>query len=181
MCQYSDVQISNFKASAKRQVEQDILEAEENDDYGKLIEKYHLEVDEEPVRSLSSVKKILVIGRLNGKKENYYKVAKKTGMEEDMFEFVDYDDLKNFGLGKILNSNTFSDIICGPIPHRIKGKFHSFNPNPIREIQKYANGINVITTCTKQRGSYLHLSQSSFKEALYETTYYQKYRQKGEK
>lgn len=65
--------------------------------------------------------KIYVLGALAGKKKDYIVCAKGLGIDEKNLEFIEYDEMKTFSIEKLRYSSTISDIICGPMPHKIKG------------------------------------------------------------
>ena len=64
---------------------------------------------------------ILVIGELSSKKSEYIKVAKKYGISVKQLEFVSYSEAKQLNAARLEYSNVYSDIICGPMPHKIMG------------------------------------------------------------
>ena len=115
--------------------------------------------------------KILVFGSLKGSKKDYIKCAKKLGIEEYNLEFVEYLSTKNYNVEKLRNSEKFSDIICGPMPHKIEGigdysSFIALIENNKDEYPKMFNAVN-------------NLSINVFKQALMQTRFIDKFGSKN--
>lgn len=122
MEKYSQSQISNLKSKIIRKVITEIDLAFKNDSVTDLLEKYGVELEEKQYfASVTRRSKILVLGQLSGRSKDYQLSAKKLGINKDNIEFMDYNDAKHFNAEKLQWSNTYSDIICGPIPHKIEG------------------------------------------------------------
>ena len=47
--------------------------------------------------------------------------AKKLGVKEENMEFIFYDGTKHLSVERLRYSCEYSDIICGPIPHKVEG------------------------------------------------------------
>ena len=86
-----------------------------------FLDKYGLVIEEDYVPVNTRTMKILVFGALAGRVDNYKMAAKKMGVNPDNFEFVsDYDKLTNYDTAKLMDSQVYSDIIFGPVPHMQK-------------------------------------------------------------
>ncbi len=47
--------------------------------------------------------------------------AKKLGVDSENLKFVDYSEAKHLNAERLRYSSEYSDIICGPIPHKVEG------------------------------------------------------------
>ena len=89
----------------------------ENDLVEEFLEKYGIELEENSFPIFPKHHKVLVLGALVGKIEDYKLAAKKIGINPNQLDFVyDYGDLKRFNVAKLEYSNEYSDIIYGPYP-----------------------------------------------------------------
>lgn len=119
---YSQSQITDLRAKIIRKINIKINLAIKNNILFELIEKYGVELDEISYQSgITRRSKILVLGQLSGKVKDYQMVAKKLGIKEDNLEFIDYDRVKHLNTERLRYSSEYSDIICGPIPHKVEG------------------------------------------------------------
>ena len=111
--------------------------------------------------------KILIIGSLNGSKNEYINCAKKYNINEDNLDFFNYSEIKNYGVEKLRYSSKYSDIICGSIPHKIKGMgdVSSF----IAEIKNHPEEYPKLYNAVEK------LSITKFKDALKKSRYFQKF------
>lgn len=119
---YSQSQIADLKSKIIRKINTEIALALKNDTMDELLKKYSVEMEE--IQYLSGVtrrSKILVLGQLSGKIKNYQITAKKLGIKEENLEFVDYIGVKHLNVERLRYSSEYSDIICGPIPHKVQG------------------------------------------------------------
>lgn len=67
-------------------------------------------------------KQILVLGPLSGKKSAFIKCARDLGITREMLRFYDdYDKLSHYDISCLKNNCSYSDVICGPVPHKMKG------------------------------------------------------------
>lgn len=93
----------------------------------------------------------MVLGDLAGKRKDYEKKAKQYGFEAENFEFLsDYDKITNIGIERLRYSNRYSDIICGPIPHNVRG----------------AASENVITEIKENQDQFPHLHEAKINGKL---------------
>lgn len=119
--------------------------------------------------------KILVIGELSCKKKYLQKYLSDIGIDRDRIVFEDdIDKLKNNQnrIDAFLKSDTYTDIIFGPVPHSMAKK--SDYPSLIsrfENLQKENKGPNIIRAIS---GNDLKLTKSSFETALINTYLYKK-------
>lgn len=87
-----------------------------------MLEKYGVDIEEIPYFSgVTRRSKILVLGQLSEKIKDYQIVVMKLGIKEENLEFIDYNGTKHLSVERLRYSNEYSDIICGPIPHKVEG------------------------------------------------------------
>lgn len=119
---YSQSQIADLKTKIVRKINTEVDLALKNDAIDELLEKYGVELEEIIYQTnISRRSKILVLGQLSGKMKDYQMAAKKLGVDEDNLEFIDYDGAKHLSAERLRYSCEYSDIICGPIPHKVEG------------------------------------------------------------
>lgn len=113
--------------------------------------------------------KILIVGDSAISKDLMITLARKCGIRENKLEFeLDYTRLHNYNFGNLRNSLTYSDVLVGPLPHKVEGieGFSSFlamaDANP-KDFPK-------ITRLESSNG--LKITKESFKKALLETQLY---------
>lgn len=167
---YSQSQITDLKTKIMRRINAEIVQALKNDTINELLEKYGIELDE--ISYLSGVtrrSKILVLGQLSGKVKDYQMAAKKLGVKEDNLEFIDYDGAKHLNAERLRYSIEYSDIICGPIPHKVEGMgdASSFIAEMEKNPSEYPKLIKMAANdCLK-------FSISGFKEAILKTRFFE--------
>lgn len=119
---YSQSQISDFKSKIMRKINIEIELALKNGTFDELLDKFGVEIEKtQYFSSITRRSKILVLGQLSGKVKDYQVAAKKLGVKEENLDFVDYAGAKHLSAERLRYSNEYSDIICGPIPHKIEG------------------------------------------------------------
>ena len=167
---YSQSQISDLKSKIIRKINAEINLALKNDTIDELLDKYGVELDE--IQYLSGVtkrSKILVLGQLSGRIKDYKMAAKKLGVEDKNLEFIDYNGAKHLNAERLKYSCEYSDIICGPVPHKIEGMGDT--SSIIAKIEhnqsEYPKLIKVTTNNT------LKFSISEFKESILKTRYFE--------
>lgn len=134
-----------------------------------FMEKHDIPSPDAKPQIVTRDMKILVVGDLRGRKNDYIKVAKEFGFTEKNFEFVDFNQIKTFDIAHLVGSNVYSDVICGPIPHKIKGLKGANSLISLLESADEKNYPKLIRATPEQRDSSLKLTISSFRKALPET------------
>ncbi len=167
--EYSQVQIMKIKEIIFRQIDNEINLAKRNNTVDKILQKYNIVLDDTNYESLINKKsKILILGQLSGKIKDYLFIAKKLGIAKENLEFVDYNSAKHFSVERLKYSCVYSDIICGPIPHKIdemgdtSGLIAEIERNP----SMYPKLIKAVSNDS------LKFSITKFREYLKKTRYY---------
>lgn len=168
---YSQSQISDLKSKIMRKINAEITLTLNNCALNEILEKYGVEIEEtQYFSSVTRRSKILVLGQLSGKVKDYQVVAKKLGVKEDNLEFVDYVGAKHLSVERLSYSNEYSDIICGPVPHKIEGMGDT--SSLIVEIEmnpsEYPKLIKAVVNDS------LKFSISGFKEYILRTRFFEK-------
>lgn len=113
--------------------------------------------------------KILVVGDSRVNKNDLIGIAKQYGLKESRIDFqLDYIKLHNFDFGNLRNSFTYSDVLVGPLPHKVEGidGFSSFlamveaNPEEFPKITRL------------ESSNELKITKESFKNGLLKTRLY---------
>lgn len=66
--------------------------------------------------------KIIVIGESRVNKSDLKYIAKKNGIDPKRIEFeLEYEKLTNYNFEKFKYNMSYSDVLIGPIPHKVKG------------------------------------------------------------
>ena len=167
---YSQSQIADLKAKIIRKVNTEISLALKNDTIEELIEKYGIELDEISYQSgITRRSKILVLGQLSGKIKDYKMAAKKLGVKEDNLKFIDYNGVKHLSVERLRYSSEYSDIICGPMPHKVEGMgdTSSFIAKMENNPSEYPKLIKATANDT------LKFSVSRFKEYILKTRFFE--------
>ena len=98
-------------------ISKEITDAYYNDEINYILEKYDLKDEISYSYYDFNNAKILVIGNSMISKDVMVSIAKKNRLE---FE-LDYDRLHNYNFGNLKNNMSYSDILVGPLPHKVKG------------------------------------------------------------
>ncbi len=167
---YSDKQIKGILQKIISKAMRELELANENGTIDELLEDYGITLEESapPVNPRTS--KILVVGPTAGKLNDYLMSAKKLHIPESCIEFMrDYDKLTNINLTKFEYSETYSDIIFGPIPHSMEGIGDASNIIAKMEAESYKYPRIIRATANSE----LKLSITSFRKALSSTRYFE--------
>lgn len=166
--QYSNKQMQEIKSRILRKISYEIDNAFDNDCIDEVLNKYGVIYEEDAMIVNTRQMKILVFGMLAGNVSDYQTVAKKVGIPKNQIKFVsDYDEIKSYNTKRLEYSMEFSDIICGAMPHKIKGIEHtsSFIADARNNPEKYPRVLEGVANES------LKLSISSFKECLFKTRF----------
>lgn len=100
----------------------EITEASYENKINEVLKKYELQDEiEYPYYDIKN-SKILIIGDSLVNKNDLINIARKYGIKENRIEFeLDYNKLTNYNFGKLKNSINYSDVLVGPIPHKVEG------------------------------------------------------------
>lgn len=94
-----------------------------NGNIGELLSRYGFE--EEAVGHFHynhNNSKIIVIGESRVNKSDLEYISKKNGIDPKKIEFeLDYEKLTNYNFEKFKYNMSYSDVLIGPMPHKVKG------------------------------------------------------------
>lgn len=169
---YSFEEIADIKYQFHKLVDREIDEAIRLSTLDELIEKYGLYISEKEEMPFDDFTcKILVFGELAGKVKDYKIRAKKLGIDPERIEFVGYLDSKKINTTIYRNNLNYSDIIAGPMPHKLKGV--GDNSSFLAEMKNYPNEYpRVIEARDNSNKNSLKLSITAFESCLKKTKYY---------
>lgn len=167
---YSQSQIADARGKIMAKINKEIDIAVRNGTFEEILERFGISLDDEPVMAVNTRRmKILVLGELAGNLRDYQFVAKKSGISPDNIEFINYVEAKRLNAGRLQYSNEYSDIICGPIPHKIEGMGDASSllalmesrPSEYPKLQKAT------------ANSALKITITGFRELLFKTRYFE--------
>lgn len=141
----------------------------EHNTIDELLSKYNISLKNDKFYVDNRTHKILVLGAINGKLNDYYIASKQLGINNDQIEFIsDYNELKRFNATILNNSTKYSDIIYGPNPHKQVniGDFSSLLSLMKSDPDNYPKVIEAISN------SKLKLTMTNFKDAIKNTRLY---------
>ncbi len=166
-------QIREIQTKLFNKIIRELSQADEDDMVDEFLEKYGIELEDEDAMPINTrTYKILVIGELAGRVNDYQIAAKKKGISNRNIDFVNYDEAKCFNVERLRYSTEYSDIIAGPIPHKVKGmgdtsSFISLIEHSPKEYPR------LIKSIANSESNQLKISLSNFKDCLEKTQYYQ--------
>lgn len=113
--------------------------------------------------------KILVVGDSRVSKSDLIGIAKQYGIKESRIDFqLDYTRLHNYDFGNLRNSMTYSDVLVGPLPHKVEGidGFSSF----LAMVDSNPSEFPMVTRL--ESSNELKITKESFKNGLLKTRLY---------
>lgn len=113
-----------LRESVFQKITKELTNAYFNGTIDDFLEKYDLKEEntDESFYYDSNNAKIIVIGDSRISKSDMEVLAKHNGINPRRIEFVlDYEKLTNFNFERFRNNMKYSDILVGPIPHKVKG------------------------------------------------------------
>lgn len=100
----------------------EVTNAYYNGNIDELLNKYGLEEGVEHFYYNYNNSKIIVIGQSRVNKSDLEHIAKDNGIDPKRIEFeLDYEKLTNYNFEKLKYNMTYSDVLIGPVPHKVKG------------------------------------------------------------
>lgn len=100
----------------------EVTNAYYNGNIDELLNKYGLEEEVEHFYYNYNNSKIIVIGESRVNKSDLEYIAKKNGIDPKKIEFeLDYEKLTNYNFEKFKYNMSYSDVLIGPMPHKVKG------------------------------------------------------------
>ncbi len=134
-----------------------------------FLKKYGLDDISDEYFYYESNSKILVIGDSQVNCDILMRVAKHYGISESQIEFIlDYDKLKHYNFEKLKCNTRYSDILVGPIAHKVKGieNCSSFLAMVEANPKDYPKVIRL------NNSNGLKITKTSFQEGLEKTRLY---------
>lgn len=117
-----NVDLSELSEKIYQKVLKEVVEASYNNRINEVLLKYGLQDEIEYSYYDINNSKILVVGDSRVNKNDLIGIAKSIGIRENRLEFeLDYTRLHNYDFGNLRNSMTYSDVLVGPLPHRVEG------------------------------------------------------------
>lgn len=105
-----------------QKVIKEVTEASYNNNIEEILKKYGLQDEIQYSYYDINNSKILVVGDSRVNKNDLIGIAKKMGIRENRLEFeLDYNRLHNYDFSNLKNSMTYSDVLVGPLPHKVEG------------------------------------------------------------
>lgn len=170
MGHYSQSQIADVRGKIMAKINKEIDIAVRNGALEEILERFGISLDCEPEMVVNTRRmKILVLGELAGSVRDYQNVAKKCGISLDNLEFIDYVEAKRLNAARLQYSNEYSDIICGPIPHKIQGMGETSSLLALMESKPSEYPKLLKATAN----SALKISITGFRELLLKTRYFE--------
>lgn len=136
-----------------------------------LLKKYGISSEIDNSYQYISVRsaKILVIGDSRVGLDKLLLTAKKNNVAEKHIEFrTDYEKITNFNAETLWNSPVYSDILVGPIPHKIRG----IEGYPDLAALIKANETEFPKLTEMRVNGEPKITKTSFEQALQNTKYY---------
>ena len=166
---YSAIQKAKIKAEILNKVSARLTFADD-DLLDELMEQFGVYMNEEYQYVNTRQMKVLVLGALAGKVNDYKLAAKKMSVPEYNIEFEsDYEKLHGFDTELLRNSAVYSDVIVGPIPHKMTNTDGYSNAI----VQMQDDPTNYPRVIKASANNTLKISINSFKDALSKTRYMQ--------
>lgn len=110
--------------------------------------------------------KILVLGNTQVSIQDLKGIAKSIGIDPDRIDFeLDYNRITNFDVENLRFNTKYSDILVGPVPHKVKGI--DGNSSLITHIEENQEEFPKLIRVMDSNG--LKITKTSFKEALINT------------
>lgn len=147
----------------------EVTNAYYNGNIDELLNKYGLEEEVEHFYYNYNNSKIIVIGESRVNKSDLEYIAKKNGIDPKKIEFeLDYEKLTNYNFEKFKNNMSYSDVLIGPMPHKVKGLDESSSfLSMVREHPKDYPKIIELRDANE-----LKITKQSFLNGLLETRLY---------
>lgn len=169
--QYTNQTLAKIKSKVLSKINAELSLAIDNDELDEFLEKYGIIIEESETMFVNTrTMKILVLGDLAGSINSYKLTLKKCGIDERNVIFEnDYDKIKRIGVARLEYSTEYSDIIVGPIAHKISGI--GDNSSFLALVEKEPNKFPRVVKATANNT--IKLSITSFKDSLLKTRFFE--------
>lgn len=164
-----EVNLLEIQEKIYQKVLKEITEAYYENRLNEVLNKYGLQDEIEYQYYDRNNSKILVVGNSMVSKDKLVAIAKKYGINEKFLEFkLDYNRLHNYNFAKLENSMNYSDVLVGPLPHKVSGidEFSSFLAMTDANPENYPKIIRL------QGSNELKITKESFLKGLQNTRLY---------
>lgn len=116
-----DIDLIKLSEKVYQKVIKEVTEAYSNNQIDVILKKYDLLDEIEYSYHDLNKSKILVIGNSVVDKNELVLTAKKYGINENRLEFLlDFSKLSTYDFSILKDNMNYSDILIGPIPHKVK-------------------------------------------------------------
>lgn len=167
---YSNSQIAKLRIKILAKINKEIDIAIKNDALDDIFDKYGVTIEDNKLSIVITKRmKILVLGDLAGKLKDYQIAAKRKGIDPGNVEFIDYQQAKDLNAGRLKYSSEYSDIIIGPMPHKIEGMGDT--TSLLALIEKNPNEYPKLIKA--EANSKLKISITGFSDYLLRTRFYE--------
>lgn len=168
----SNQQVSKIINRLLNRITKELENANINDCAEEFLEKYDISEVEEEIYINPRTCKIIVMGALSGKVKDFKLAAKKIGIDPERIEFVGYQECKRFNVARLENSNIYSDIIIGPMPHKVEGMGDV--SSLLAAIKKEPSKYPKLLECRENSNEfYLKITVGNFKKCLGNSRYFE--------
>lgn len=164
-----NIDLTELSEKIYQKVLKEVVEASQTNSINELLKKYGLEDEIEYSYYDFNNSKILIVGDSRVSKDDLIGIAKKYGIRENRLEFeLDYTRLHNYNFGNLRCSMTYSDVLVGPLPHKVEG------------IDGFSSFLAMVEACPEEfpkvirleASNELKITKESFKTGLLETRLY---------
>lgn len=160
------MELADILENIYQKISREITEAYFNDEIDIILEKYGLNNKISYSYYDRNNAKILVVGDSAIGKDLLLRIAKKFGITEKQIELqLDYEKLTNYNFSKLQNSMTYSDVLVGPIPHKVGG-LDNFISKAESNPEEYPKLIKL------EGSNEYKITKNTFTKALLETRLY---------
>lgn len=165
----NNIDLTELSEKIYQKIIKEVVEANQTNSINELLKKYGLDDEMEYSYYDINNSKILVIGNSRVSKDDLTAIAKKYGIREDRLEFeLEYTRLHNYNFGNLKNSMAYSDVLVGPLPHKVEG------------IDGFSSFLAMVESCPEEfpkvikleASNELKITKESFKNGLLETRLY---------
>lgn len=108
---------------------------------------------------------ILVMGRLEARKDVLLAVANGLGYSRSRFHFLDYDEVARFDCSMLRHSARYAAVMCGPVPHKATGMGDT--SSILEELRHPERGYPPLAELRESAGTgSLRIGKATFRDGL---------------
>lgn len=163
----NDLDLASILEKVYSKLSKEITNAYMNNELDEVLNKYGFEIEESKSNDyFVNNSKILIIGDSRIGIDDLINTAKKLGISKDKIEAViEYKELQHYNFGKLEYNMNYSDILVGPIPHKVQ-EYDNFISTVEKNQEKYPKLIKITAA------NELKITKSTLKDALIKTRLY---------